>query len=354
MFDEEEKSTMKNGVSVIIPTHNRSHLIARAIGSALAAMSAGDELLVVDDGSTDDTPAVVRAFGDSVRYLRIDNSGPTAARNAGIRAARYPLVAMLDDDNEWLPDKLELQRKVMGAFPEAVFCFCNLLGKRSNGHIDHDLLSYWRDDARVGSVDAPRNLGEVLGPAVPFSSIASLPKGRADFNIHVGDMYPILMEVFYADNNAVMVRKELGGASYRYDEDLRNMDDTECFARLSKLGPAAYLDCELVEYFVHEGPRLTDATEVFHLTTRITLLQRIWGADERFLEAHSARYQSVLREKYLRRAKYLMADGQTKEAKEDLKVVDGPLSYMLLASLPSGPLKNILGVRRKVRKLLKL
>ncbi len=87
---------------------------------------------------------------------------------------------------------------------------------------------------------------------------------------------------------------------------------------------------------------------------RITLLQRIWGADERFLEAHSARYQSLLREKYLRRAKYLMAEGRTKEAKEDLKVVDGPLSYMLLASLPSGLVKNTRGVRRRVRRLLKL
>jgi hypothetical protein len=137
------------------------------------------------------------------------------------------------------------------------------------------------------------------------------------------------------------------------------MDDTECFARLSKLGPAAYLDCELVEYFVHGGPRLTDAPEIFHMTTRIMLLQRIWGADERFLKTHSARYQSLLKEKCLTRARLLIGNGQLNEAKEDLKVLGGP--YRLIASLPSGLLKNIpsglvrnvLWVRRKLKGLLK-
>jgi glycosyltransferase involved in cell wall biosynthesis len=63
---------MDDGISVVIPTHNRSALVARAIKSALAATSPGDEILVVDDGSTDDTAAVVQSFGDSVRYLRIE------------------------------------------------------------------------------------------------------------------------------------------------------------------------------------------------------------------------------------------------------------------------------------------
>lgn len=347
------KHSLRDSVSVIIPTYNRSHLVARTIKSVLAAISPGDEVLVIDDGSTDDTSAVVGAFGDAVRYFRIENSGSSVARNLGISSARCPLVAMVDDDDEWLPDKLELQRKVMETFPEVVFCFCNLLAKDTNGRISHDVLSTWRDHERVGSADAPKDLGETLGPGVPFSSIASLPKGRADFNIHVGDMYPILMEVFCAFNSAVMVRKELAGASYCYDEDLRNMDDTECFARLSKLGPAAYLDCELVEYFVHGGPRLTDASEIFHMTTRITLHQRIWGADERFLKTHSARYQSLLKAKCLIRARLLIGDGQMKEAKEDLKVAGAPLYYWLLASLPYGLVRNIRVVRRKVRELLK-
>ena len=72
MTASEARHGMDDGISVVIPTHNRSALVARAIKSALAATSPGDEILVVDDGSTDDTAAVVQSFGDSVRYLRIE------------------------------------------------------------------------------------------------------------------------------------------------------------------------------------------------------------------------------------------------------------------------------------------
>ncbi len=344
---------MGSSVSVVIPTYNRSALLARAIRSVLAGISPGDEIIVVDDGSKDDTTAVVGTFGDAVRYIRIPNSGSSVARNLGIRSAKCPLVAMLDDDDEWVKDKIELQRKVMDHFPQLVFCFSNLLAKYSDGRITHDLLADWRDNPRIGSLDAPKDLRRILGSPVPFSSIAPLPPGRADFNVHVGDMYPILMEVFYANNSAVMVRKELAGAAYQYDEKLRNMDDTECFARLSKLGPAAFLDCELVEYYIHEGPRLTNATEIFHISTRITLLERIWGADETFLQTHATRYRSLQRNKRLLRARLLIADGRPQEALEDIRIADGPLSYRLVARLPGSVVKNALAARRRVKQMLK-
>lgn len=344
---------MKNSVSVIIPTYNRSGLIARAIKSVLAAMSPGDEVLVIDDGSTDDTPAVVRPFGDAIRYIRIENSGPGAARNLGIRLAECPFVTFLDSDDEWLPDKLELQRKVMEKFPGVVFCFSNMLQRHQNG-ILHDLLSVFWTIPWVGCADSPAHLGEILGPGVPFSSIAGLPKGRADFNIYVGDMYPVEMERFCVFSQAVMVRKELAGALFRYPEDVRLMEDWVCFARLAKIGPAAYLDCELAVQVIHAGSRLSEVDDIKQMTTRITLLQSIWGADEWFLRAHSARYQNLLKALYLKRARFMIREGQLNEAKEDLKVFGGPYRLRLIASLPSGLVRNILGVRRKVRGLLKL
>jgi hypothetical protein len=348
---KEEKSTMRNSVSVIIPTYNRSGLVARAIKSVLAAMSPGDEVLVVDDGSTDDTEAVVRSFGDTIRYVRIKNSGPGAARNLGIELAKCPFLTFLDSDDEWLPDKLDLQRKVMEQYPGVVFCFGNLSLKRRNGEILHDAFSYFRADVNVGAADIDTPLAELLGPGVPFSSIAGLPAGRGDFNIHVGDMYPVQMDVHYVTSDTVMVRKELADASFRYPGDVRLMEDWECFARLSKIGPAAYLDCELAVWVDHAGFRLTDVDSIRHATRRMALLQRVWGADEQFLGAHAARYQSLLKTQYLKRSKFMIRAGQLKEAKEDLRVAGGPLSYRLLTSLPSGLVRNILGVERRVRRL---
>src|ERR1044072_1197793 len=95
-------------VSAVIPTHNRAHLVTRAIQSALAALSPGDEIIVVDDGSTDGTAVAVEAFGPPVPLMRLAHRGAAAARNAGLDAARGPLVAFLDDDDEWFPDKVAL------------------------------------------------------------------------------------------------------------------------------------------------------------------------------------------------------------------------------------------------------
>jgi len=98
-------------VSVIIPTYNRAHLVGRAIQSVLNQTYQDFELIVVDDGSTDNTEEVVKGFNDArIRYIRHDeNKGLPAARNTGIEAARGEYIAFLDSDDEWLERKLEKQ-----------------------------------------------------------------------------------------------------------------------------------------------------------------------------------------------------------------------------------------------------
>src|SRR6266705_3530531 len=111
-------------VSVVIPTHNRGHLIHRALGSALQDIESDDELIVVDDGSSDGTEDVVRKFGDQrVRYIRQEHSGAGAARNRGTLEARHELVAYLDSDDEWIRGKTALQRGFLMARSDVLFCF---------------------------------------------------------------------------------------------------------------------------------------------------------------------------------------------------------------------------------------
>jgi glycosyltransferase involved in cell wall biosynthesis len=105
-------------VSVVIPAYNYGHFVAEAVDSALAQTYANREVIVVDDGSTDDTRKRLAAYGDRVRYLYQENRGLAAARNAGIRAARGEYVALLDADDVWHPQKLELQMAYLAAHPE--------------------------------------------------------------------------------------------------------------------------------------------------------------------------------------------------------------------------------------------
>lgn len=104
-------------VSVIIPTYNRGHFVADALASVLTQTYRRFEVIVVDDGSTDDTRQRVAAFEGRVRYIYQPNAGLSAARNTAIRASRGVLLALLDDDDVWLPRKLERQVALMEADP---------------------------------------------------------------------------------------------------------------------------------------------------------------------------------------------------------------------------------------------
>lgn len=110
-------------VSVIMPVYNGERYLADAVESVLAQTGGPVELIVVDDGSTDRSAEIARAFGAAVRYVYQDNAGQSAARNRGIQLAQAPFLAFLDDDDYWSPGKLALQLAVLTGDPtvEAVF-----------------------------------------------------------------------------------------------------------------------------------------------------------------------------------------------------------------------------------------
>src|SRR4051794_38186186 len=97
---------MRKLVSVIIPVHNYARFVGRAVNSVLAQTYEPVECIVVDDGSTDDTPALLAGFGDRIRVIRKEKQGPAIARNVGIRSARGEYIALLDSDDYWRGHKL--------------------------------------------------------------------------------------------------------------------------------------------------------------------------------------------------------------------------------------------------------
>jgi glycosyltransferase involved in cell wall biosynthesis len=111
-------------VSVIIPTYNYAHFVADAIESALAQTHRPIEVIVVDDGSTDDTAAVLGRFAGRIDAIRKPNGGLSSARNAGIRAARGASIAILDADDVWMPDKIERQLALLREHPGAGVIGC--------------------------------------------------------------------------------------------------------------------------------------------------------------------------------------------------------------------------------------
>ena len=107
-------------VSVIIPTYNRGWILQEAIDSVLEQDFHDYELIVVDDGSVDNTPTILKAYKNEITVLRQANQGVSAARNSGIKAATGRLISFLDSDDLWLPRKLSTQVKFFNDHPQAV------------------------------------------------------------------------------------------------------------------------------------------------------------------------------------------------------------------------------------------
>ena len=134
-------------VSVIIPTYNRAWCLPQAVASVMEQTYQDFEVLVVDDGSRDDTVKIAASWGPSVRLLQQENKGVSAARNLGIRSARGRLLAFLDSDDWWQPEKLARQVAFFETHPEAMICQTDEIwirrGMRVNPKHRHRKPSGW-------------------------------------------------------------------------------------------------------------------------------------------------------------------------------------------------------------------
>ncbi len=128
---------MKEPVSIIVPTYNREALLGGALDSILAQTYPYFEIIVVDDGSTDNTGAGLKKYQDDrISVVRQENKGPAAARNAGIKAARYDLLAFLDSDDRFAPQKLAVQVAAMAEEPAYLISHTEEIWYRRGKHLN--------------------------------------------------------------------------------------------------------------------------------------------------------------------------------------------------------------------------
>lgn len=161
-------------VSVIIPTYNRADLLREALASVLAQQYPHQEVIVVDDGSDDHTPATVQSFGTAVTYMRQEHAGVSTARNRGVAASRGDLIAFLDSDDLWRPTKVGAQVMRLQQQPQMQACYTDEIwirhGVRVNPrriHRKHDGWLFFQSLPRCiispSSIMLRRGLWERLG-----------------------------------------------------------------------------------------------------------------------------------------------------------------------------------------------
>ena len=205
-------------VSVVIPTYNAAAFLTDTLDSVLAQTYTHLEVIVVDDGSTDTTPHLLESYGDRICTLRQANAGQAAARNHGARAAHGELLAFLDSDDLWDPDKIANQVALLARFPKALAVYCD------HRTIDTD----GRLMAPSAALDHPRPSGNIL---------------RA-----------LLLGPCIVTPGLVLLRRHAFDASGGFDESslMRGHEDYAFWLRLATQGPFIYSPDTLVSYRRHE------------------------------------------------------------------------------------------------------
>ena len=270
-------------VSVVIPAYNQAHYLTLAISSVLAQTFRDFEVIVVDDGSTDDTPLKAQQFGDVIRYIYQDNQGLAGTRNTGICQARGEYIAFLDSDDEWTPTFLETMMSLVAQYPDAAVYYSGAC------YMDAD------------------------GRELPQLATSQVVPPEA--------MYQTLLRANFLNCCAVLVRRSVAIDAGLFDLAFRRLQDWEFWLRLLRAGHT-FIGCPdpLVYYRLHGSSLSTDpvggkqaalAIVEKHFGPDDGQRQR-WSAEKRRAYGGAYRYHaltSLLRQKewqactaYLRRA----------------------------------------------------
>ena len=219
-------------ISVVLPLWNKEAYIARTLQSVLKQTFQEFELIVVDDGSTDNSPEIVSGFTDKrIRLIRQANGGVSSARNRGISEALYPYIAFIDGDDEWLPEHLETLAHLIQAYPECgVYSTCYLL--------------------QIGTHEPTR-------PNIAYQYIPFRDEGIIDnyYEVATGINAPMNMSTFAAKKSAL---QEIGG----FPANIRSGEDIITLARLNIRNNIAYSTrCTSIIHLIYTGKNARPLTK---------------------------------------------------------------------------------------------
>jgi len=201
-------------VSVVIPTYNAAQYIGETVESVLNQSYKEYEIVVVNDGSTDNTEQVLQKYGNRIRYIKQTNGGEGAARNRGIREAHGEWVAFLDADDLWLPHKLKVQMEFAAQHPDVDLIYGDASSFDINGVLTKSMFKERR----------------------PY-------EGYVINNLLVENFVPVL---------SVIVRKKCLEKSGLFKEGMKHCTDYEMWLRCAKFFKFGYVNEVIVSYRIHE------------------------------------------------------------------------------------------------------
>ena len=221
-------------VSVIIPTYNLADYICEAIDSVLNQTFKDFEIIVVDDGSKDNTREVLKKYVNKISYFFKDNGGIASARNFGIKRSKGDYIALLDADDIWMPDKLEQQINIYNIDPEIAAVFTDAETFDNNGIIRNSLRP----------LSAPTDTKSL--------KYKIFEAGLNDGSVIKGDFYPDLINSNLFAASTALIKKSCLEKIGSFDENLVIDDDYDLWIRISKSFPVSFYSMVLMRYRIRE------------------------------------------------------------------------------------------------------
>jgi glycosyltransferase involved in cell wall biosynthesis len=249
-------------VSVIIPTHNRARLIGQAIESALGQTYPNVEVVIADDGSSDDTRAVVESFGPRVKYVRQMNAGVSAARNFGMRHARGEFIAFLDSDDGWRPWKIEAQLSALQRHSAAGLVWTDMSAvdegdKLLDPRYLRTMYSAYEKVDIAKTLQRVDDLGALGAPVPNELSSAAVLEGDLSSAILLGNLI---------HTSTVLFRRSWCERTGGFDESYRRAgEDYEFYIRLSSAGPVIFIDAPSTLYRIGAADQLTAPSMILEI-----------------------------------------------------------------------------------------
>lgn len=306
-------------VTVIIPAYQGARYIAAAIESVKRQTLPVAEIVVVDDGSTDETGEVARALG--ARVIRQENKGVAAARNRALRAATQEWVAFLDHDDLWEPEKNEWQWRAHQFRPDAGIICCD----------------FWEFDDADGRIVGPSvySLPEAgirrLRRERLADGITCLPKAGREF------FRSARKNVFFP--SALMVRRELALSVGLFNEDLPPVEDFDFFLRVLARSPLVLVERPLMRYRRHEHN--ASRNELRSLLAFFRFMKYLLDHQHLYPEGAAPALMPALPQKHAEAGRLLIAAGRFGEARDhlarSLRLRRSPRAAALLLATLAGP-----------------
>ena len=308
MLDSNDKSKVL--LSVVIPTYNSGRYLVETLDSLLSQSLPEVEIIVVDDGSDDDTVQLIQPFRERIIYHYQTNGGLAHARNTGMGISSGEFIAWIDADDLCSPDRLAMQVDYLARNSSVQLIASDFVGFDCNGLLEqNNIYSYYQMLKNVRLDEIFNKRLTIRSTEIPYLS----DSGNDVYNVYSGHVWQHLVFGNFLHPPTVMIRADAARRAGPLREDIPTCEDWEFFIRVAKLGMIAFVDSPLIKYRYHPEQMSSATSSLKKALSCLRVLKLLMADNPQFVESNTKRFADTQAEFHMAAA-YAAAESSKRTA----------------------------------------